>query len=205
MEVYVMSVLAIFGHPDHNISKVNKAWFKACQESENITTHCLSAEYPTLEIDVQREQELLIEHDRIVLVFPLYWYSCPAIMKMWMDSVLLPGFAYGRGGDKLLGKELMVCTSIGSSESDYRAGSYNNFTVDEFLRPFQQTAAYIGARYLPAYYLFESMICSDIEVASSCANLIKKLNFDNKEIIKHHDDVVDKSINEFIQRMSEVS
>tara|TARA_R110000764_G_scaffold146962_1_gene234818 strand:+ start:2766 stop:3365 length:600 start_codon:yes stop_codon:yes gene_type:complete len=199
-----MKILAIFGHPNHNLSKVNKSWFNFCQGNQVINSHYLSEEYPNLEIDVEKEQKLLMEHDRVVLIFPMYWYSCPAVMKLWMDSVLQPGFAYGRGGDKLKGKELMICTSIGSSEEDYRAGGFNNFTVDEFFKPLQQTASYIGMSYLPAYVFFESMICSEFDIEKSSIKLIEKIKTNYKKNNKRHDILVDKSTEEFMRRLIKV-
>lgn len=43
------------------------------------------------------EQQLLLEHDIIVFQH-FYWYSCPAILKEWMDRVLEYGFALGLKG-----------------------------------------------------------------------------------------------------------
>jgi len=48
----------------------------------------------------------LLEHDRIVLQFPMYWYSMPPLLKKWLDDVLTYNFAYGSKGDKLKGKDL---------------------------------------------------------------------------------------------------
>jgi len=113
----------------------------------------------------------LLDHDRIVLVFPLYWYSSPAILKQWFDLVMQPGFAYGRGGDKLHGKEWLVCTAIGSNAECYRAGNYNNFTIDELLRPLQQSVNYIGGKYLSPFCFYRSLLASESEIESSAKEL----------------------------------
>ncbi|WP_258875145.1 NAD(P)H-dependent oxidoreductase [Paenibacillus sp. VMFN-D1] len=47
----------------------------------------LYKEYPNENIDFKHEQELLRSHDRIVFQFPLYGYSTPPLMKMWVDEV----------------------------------------------------------------------------------------------------------------------
>ena len=61
----------------------------------------LYAAYPDFMIDVKREQQLLLDHDIIVLQHPFYWYSSPAIIKEWLDLVLENGWAYGTGGSNL--------------------------------------------------------------------------------------------------------
>lgn len=48
-------------------------------------------------IDTPYEQALLREHDVIVFQHPLYTYSCPALLKEWLDRVLSRGFASGPG------------------------------------------------------------------------------------------------------------
>lgn len=139
-----MKVLVVLAHPNLKTSRINKAWFEALSKVPNVTVNDLTANYPNMDIDILEEQALLLQHDRIVLQFPLYWYSSPPILKVWMDFVFQPGFAYGVGGNKLRGKEWMIATSVGSTEDGYRAGGHNNFSIDELLRPFQQSVNYVG-------------------------------------------------------------
>jgi NAD(P)H dehydrogenase (quinone) len=47
--------------------------------------------------DVKAEQEKLLWADMLILQFPLWWYSMPAILKGWVDRVYAFGFAYGVG------------------------------------------------------------------------------------------------------------
>ena len=47
-----------------------------------------------LEPDLLRAQELIKQADRLVWVYPVWWGSVPAIMKGFLDRVLLPGFAF---------------------------------------------------------------------------------------------------------------
>jgi NAD(P)H dehydrogenase (quinone) len=43
---------------------------------------------------VQAQLERLLRAEAIVLVFPTWWFSCPAILKGWFDRVWGPGVAY---------------------------------------------------------------------------------------------------------------
>ena len=88
-------ILVIFSHPALQSSRANKQLLQALSGLDGITLHDLYHHYPDMFIDVKREQGLLSEHDIIVFQHPFYWYSCPAIMKEWMDLVLEYGYAYG--------------------------------------------------------------------------------------------------------------
>ena len=60
-----------------------------------------------LEPDLQHAQSLIRWAEHLVFVFPIWWGGIPALMKGFLDRVLLPGFAfrYKRGSpfpEKLL-------------------------------------------------------------------------------------------------------
>ncbi|XP_027583755.2 ribosyldihydronicotinamide dehydrogenase [quinone]-like [Pipra filicauda] len=44
--------------------------------------------------DLVEEQKKVQEADLLIFQFPLFWFSMPAILKGWMDRVLVQGFAY---------------------------------------------------------------------------------------------------------------
>jgi glutathione-regulated potassium-efflux system ancillary protein KefG len=196
-----MKILAIVAHPNLSESRVNKAWAEAMSKQPNVTVRDLTAEYPLMDIDVLLEQELLLDHDRIVFMFPLYWYSSPAILKQWQDLVLQPGFAYGIGGDKLEGKEFIVCTAIGSNREGYRAGNHNNYTVDELLRPFQQSINYMGGRYMPPFCFYRSITATDQQIADGAANLIAYVTDANFNPRRDHERLVVESMEAMVARV----
>ncbi len=45
--------------------------------------------------DVAAEQERLDRATDLVLVFPVYWWSTPALLKGWFDRVFVNGWAFG--------------------------------------------------------------------------------------------------------------
>ncbi|GHD32464.1 NAD(P)H-dependent oxidoreductase [Halioglobus pacificus] len=97
-------VLVLFAHPSLERSEVNVELLRRSRETEAVTVVDLYEQYPDFRIDVEAEQQRLLEHDVIVFMFPLYWYSTPAILKEWQDLVLEYGFAYGKDGNALHGK-----------------------------------------------------------------------------------------------------
>jgi len=144
-------ILLVYAHRTPDASRVNRSLLDAAASLPNVTVHNLTARYPDLRINTEHEQRLLLEHDTIVLQFPFYCYSTPAILKEWQDAVLAYGFAYGTNGDKLRGKKLMIATTTGGPAEAYEAGGFNQFTLSELLRPLQATANLAGMRYEPIF------------------------------------------------------
>jgi len=149
-----MNTLVLTAHPDLSSSSINRKWFEALSKEADVTTRDLMViGGPEMHFDPAVEQALLKNADRVVLQFPLYWYSSPPVLKAWLDQVLLFGFAYGPGGDQLRNKELTLVISTGGPAQSYQAGSYNNFSMSELLVPYQQTAMMIGMTYLRPFVL----------------------------------------------------
>ena len=44
---------------------------------------------------VRREMDRIERNDATVMVFPVYWWSVPAVLKGWIDRVWNNGWAYG--------------------------------------------------------------------------------------------------------------
>lgn len=44
--------------------------------------------------DVRAEQQRMDRADDVVLVFPMYWWSMPGLLKGWIDRVFVSGWAY---------------------------------------------------------------------------------------------------------------
>ncbi|MFC9977911.1 NAD(P)H oxidoreductase [Spirillospora sp. NPDC127200] len=59
--------------------------------------------------------------DLIVVVFPVWWYGVPAILKGWIDRVWNYGFAYGRSKPRLAGKRMVWLALAGEGEKGYTA------------------------------------------------------------------------------------
>ena len=142
-----MKTLVLVFHPHLEKSKVNRRLMDIANETGDVTVVDEYAAYPDFRINAEREQELIETHDRIVLQFPFYWYSSPALLKQWEDVVLKAGWAYA-GGRALEGKEFMVAVSTGSSAESYtREGSHVR-TMEELLSPFEATFRLVHGAYV---------------------------------------------------------
>jgi NAD(P)H dehydrogenase (quinone) len=72
----------------------------------------------TLAADIAAELEKLRRSDLLILHFPLWWFSLPAIIKGWVDRVFAMGAVYdGRGAfferGHMAGRRGMVVTTTG--------------------------------------------------------------------------------------------
>src|SRR4051812_20310293 len=128
-------ILVLFAHPGHRRSRANAALREAAGRVEGITLHDLYESYPDFLIDVDHEQALLRRHDVIVFQHPIYWYSCPAILKEWLDLVLEHGFAYGRAGTALAGKALLSAVTARGTQTGHGPGGPKRHSPPEVFRP----------------------------------------------------------------------
>jgi len=144
--------LILVGHPHYAQSTTTRTiveFLSKTKEFENndLLIRNLPALYPDFKIDIQAEQEALLGADTIVLQFPFYWYSVPGILKTWIDEVLQYGFAYGKTGDKLKGKKLLLSFSTGGPQEAYTLGGRNNYEIETLLAPLKQTSNLIGTKW----------------------------------------------------------
>lgn len=137
------------------------------EQFEQVTFHDLYEEYPELDIDIDREQELLTEHDCIIFQHPMFWYSSPAIFKEWQDLVLEHGWAYGSKGKQLEGKLFFNAVTTGAAKSSFQKDGFQNHTIHEFLSPFRQMATLCNMTALPPFVVHGSHIVSEEKVAQA--------------------------------------
>ncbi|MFD9561789.1 NAD(P)H oxidoreductase [Streptomyces sp. NPDC059994] len=57
--------------------------------------------------EVRSHMDRIDTADTIVVVFPLWWFGLPAILKGWIDRVWNYGFAYGRSRPRLGTKRML--------------------------------------------------------------------------------------------------
>lgn len=161
-------VLVLFAHPALEKSRVHRRLVKAVPKRDGLTFHDLYEAYPRLDVDVAREQRLLLDHDVMVFQFPFYWYSTPPILKQWQDLVLEHGWAYGSRGTALRGKTVAWAVSAGGRSAAYAPEGYNRFTVRELMAPLEQSMWLCGMRPLPPWVVYGThrLTEAEIEVAA---------------------------------------
>lgn len=158
-----MKTLVIVSHPDISDSSSQKYLKDSFPQSGALTYHHLETIYPDGKIDTKQEQHLLKEHDRIILQFPFYWYSSPAMLKQWLDDVLTEGFAYGPRGTALKGKELGLVLIIGTAEKEYQVGGREGFTISALTTPYQAMAKKLQMTFLKPFLIYQFQYMNEQE------------------------------------------
>src|SRR5579883_2380239 len=147
-------------YASHWRSEVDRADFTALPPGERLVPVAASKEAfetNTLTEDVKAEIEKLLWADVLILQFPLWWFSMPAILKGWVDRVFAYGFAYGVGehsdtrwGDRygegtLAGKRAMLIVTAGGWAEHYAPRGVNG-PIEDLLFPIHH-----GILYYPGY------------------------------------------------------
>ena len=104
-----MKILVIVGHPDTQsfCTSLAKIYLKGAKRSGARTRllrlseltfdpilHKGYKQVQKLEKDLLIAQKDILWADHLVFVYPVWWYSFPAILKGFIDRVILPGFAF---------------------------------------------------------------------------------------------------------------
>ncbi|PIP67909.1 MAG: NADPH dehydrogenase [Candidatus Omnitrophica bacterium CG22_combo_CG10-13_8_21_14_all_43_16] len=113
--------------------------------------------------DIGKEQEKLLWADFIILQYPLWWFSVPAILKGWFDRVLATGFAwdFGRMYDTglLAGKKAMLSVTTGGLQAIYAPDTPHGWDINQVLYPVNHGVLYFcGIQPTPpfvAYAVFQ--------------------------------------------------
>lgn len=133
-------------HPKHYDARVRSDVFDVQAEQR------AASDRGTLPADIVRELERLEQADLLILQYPMWWFSVPAMLKGWVDRVLVYGrtytsqMRYHKG--HLRGRRAMLSVTLGGPEPTF---AYNgrNGDIDLLLWPMNMTLHYVGYSVLP--------------------------------------------------------
>ncbi|ROR35674.1 NAD(P)H-dependent oxidoreductase [Kitasatospora cineracea] len=173
---HAVSVLEAAGH-QVRVSDLYAMGWKAAADAADYGPHASSPlkvpldsgrafEAGELTADVRAEQEKLLWADTVILQFPLWWYTMPAILKGWVDRVFTYRFAYGVGehsntkyGERfgegtLAGRRALLSVTVGGPAPHYAARGING-PIDDLLFPIQHGILhYPGLEVLPPFVVY---------------------------------------------------
>ena len=142
----------------------------------------------TQSADITAEQDKLRWADVLILQFPLWWFTMPAILKGWIDRVYACGFAYGVGehsdhrwGNRygegtLQGKRAMLIVTTGGWESHYAPRGING-PIDDLLFPIQHGVLhYPGFSVLPPFLVHRTGRTDATRFEALCKALGERLD-----------------------------
>nr|WP_235505462.1 NAD(P)H-dependent oxidoreductase [Enterococcus sp. RIT-PI-f] len=141
------NTLVIASHPNYQQS-LSQRFFTESAKIPGVTLHFLD----TLDHFVT-EDELtrLSDCDRLILQFPLYWYSVPAKLKAWIDQI------WAEAEPFLSGKEIGFAISTGVAAKEFQLGGQEQISFNELLRPQLRMAQKYQMTVLPLIILDQFM------------------------------------------------
>ncbi len=92
--------------------------------------------------DVKAEQEFIKKSKKLIFIFPIWWYSFPAILKGYIDRVFSYGFAYivlenGEIKGLLENKEVLIFANFGGSKEEYESSNFDKCLENTFAEIFR--------------------------------------------------------------------
>lgn len=177
-DLYAMDWKAVMDDSDF-INRKDKSRLSFIQESG----HAYFTK--TLTKDIQAEHEKLINADAVIFIFPLWWYSMPAIMKGWIDRVWTYGLAYGYknagnrhryGEGAFQGKRALLAINIGGAEVEYSSRGINGKLEDILFPITHGTLFYTGMTVLPTFAIYNSVNITDEQLHCATAQWIRRLD-----------------------------
>lgn len=136
--------------------------------------------------DVAAEIARLEWADVVVLQFPLWWWGPPAILKGWLDRVLVSGFAIGvpkpgvrrwlrYGEGRLAGRRGLLAVTTGGRESQFGPRGVNG-PIEDLLFPLTHGVFhYVGVSPLEPFVAFRTARATEAEFAEIRSRYVARL------------------------------
>ncbi|WP_123517513.1 NAD(P)H-dependent oxidoreductase [Frigoribacterium sp. PhB24] len=170
-----MNTLIVTTHPDHEsltvgiARRLEQALPPDSVEVADLTAEGFDPRFGTADreayrgdgeapAEVLREQERIDRAEHLVLVFPVYWWSMPALMKGWIDRVFVNGWAFEidpeGGTNRKLGRLTVHLLAVAGDS----AGTYERHGYETAMRTQIEHGIvdYVGARRGTTVVLHES-------------------------------------------------
>ena len=137
--------------PEHYVSRQKPGRFDVQAEQHHASGH------GTIPDGIAAEIKLLDRADLVVLQYPMWWHLPPAMLKGWLDRVLIFGEVYASTKrfekGRFVGKRAMLSVTVGTSQETYafdgRAGD-----IALLLWPVNFSLAYVGFTVLSPFIAY---------------------------------------------------
>ncbi len=132
----------------------------------------------TLTDPVKTHLEQLQQADLLVLSFPLWWFSMPAVMKGWIDRVFVMGATFGGehgiftdGG--MSDKKAMLLLTTGGAQANFAADALDGYgDMDTFLFHIHRgMLEFVGYDVLPPVITYGPVRLDDADRVAALAHV----------------------------------
>lgn len=155
-DLYAMNFKAVADRDDFS-DLIDPTFFKLKVEQDK------GYQNGTIAPDIAAEIEKLFWADFVLLQFPMWWFSMPAILKGWVDRVFISGAIYGGTNDRgirlydnagLQGKKAMISVTLGGL-ADMNTKRGINGDIDQQLFSINHGVLYFsGMQVLPSFVTY---------------------------------------------------
>ncbi|UVK81367.1 NAD(P)H-dependent oxidoreductase [Pseudomonas sichuanensis] len=132
-----------------------------------LADHAVHRRQAAAPADVLAEQARIARADTLVLVYPIYWWSLPALLKGWVERVFSNGWAFDYHADSKLIKKLdgLTVHLVGVAGAD--AGTFERHGYNQAMATQIEHGIfdYCGAEVL------STTLLTDSEIQDNHANL----------------------------------
>lgn len=101
------------------VEDLNKEGFNPVVSAEDLAAHTGAG---TGSSDIDTCQARMKAADYLVFIYPVWWGGMPAILKGYIERVLVSGFAYAHGKPLLAGKKAIIFNTTGNAEEGLVSG-----------------------------------------------------------------------------------
>lgn len=164
-------------HPDPAKSRVNAALAGAAATLPDTEVVTMAHQREGAAFDYAREVERFASAERVVLQFPVQWYSGPSLLADWMAQILTMAF-YVRAqedGARIEGRRLLIAAVAGNTPENYQPGGRVAIPLPDLLRPFEATARRCGLEWTAPFIVYRSSFLTDAELAHETARYRQRL------------------------------
>lgn len=168
-------IAVVYAHPYPKHSRACAALLRAIEDLPALEVRSLYDHYPDFDIDAASEQAALERARLVVWMHPLYWYTGPALFKLWLERVLVKGWAYGEGGGALAGKDCLWVTTTGGDDAAYTPAGKHAHAFEAFVPGMEQTARFCGMNWLEPFVVHGAHIVPEQELVDAGARLRRRV------------------------------
>jgi putative NADPH-quinone reductase len=126
----VISGLDVGGH-EYKVIDLDKDRFDPVMREKDLSAFVQASRNPEKEIEdldplIQVYVNKMRWAERIVMIFPIWWMTMPAMTKGFIDKVIFPGLVYKMEGGKLVSqlsrlKQVVVITTMNTPAAIYES------------------------------------------------------------------------------------
>ncbi|MQS90242.1 NAD(P)H-dependent oxidoreductase [Companilactobacillus mishanensis] len=200
MKVISIKTLIVVSHPEINNSQTEEFLQQAAKAMEDVTWHHVES---LEKIDVDAEHKLLKQADRIIFQFPLYWYSAPAGLKHWIDTVMGRNFVYGDEQYNLEDKEFGLVVTTGMPLKDFQVGGSEGMSLDQIMTPYRAFAKRAKMIIMPIFTVAQFWYQTEPQQMKLLIDYQRYINQKYPDSLNNRQDWFEHELTKFVSRLSD--